>query len=376
MTWSIENGRVLTSNGLVAKSLPIAGNKIATTVSTDAHRIDAEGLVVLPGIVDLHGDGFERQLLPRPKVGFPADMALLETDRQMIANGITTAYHGITVSWEPGLRGIDGARSVVHTLKSLNQRFACDTRLHLRWETFALDELDEVLSWIEGTEGSIFALNDHTTSVMQGGAQKRKVPNMAARSGLSVQDYEALMEKIWDRRENVPTAVEGAAARAKEMGAIVFAHDEASVADREHFRSLGITTSEFPMTEDTARCARDAGEHTVLGAPNVVRGGSHNGMMNAADAVRDGLCSVLASDYYYPAPLYAAFKLVQDGVVPFEDAWALVSTNAAEAAGLSDRGTLEAGKRADVLLVDDSDPASPQVVTVFAGGKKVFDMRH
>lgn len=374
MNWTIENGRIHTINDLYQNSLPIADGAIAETASPDAKTFDARGCRVLPGIVDLHGDGFERQLLPRPKVGFPADMALLETDRQMIANGITTAYHGITVSWEPGLRGIDGARTVVAALKDLQPRFACDTRLHLRWETFALDELDEVLSWLDEAPGAIFALNDHTTSTMTGGAQKRKLPTMAARSGLSEADYEALMQSIWDRRDAVPAAIEAATARASEKGATVFAHDEASVEDRTYFRGLGIATSEFPMTEETARNARTAGEHTVLGAPNVIRGGSHNGALNAADAVRDGLCSILASDYYYPAPLHAAFKLAADGVTSFESAWDLISANAADAAGLSDRGRLAPGKRADVIVVDDSQPNAPAVVAVFAGGKKVLDM--
>lgn len=374
MNWTIESGTVLTPNGMEQGTLHISGNTISEAAPSGARPFNASNCYVLPGIIDLHGDGFERQLLPRPKVGFPADMALLETDRQLISNGITTAYHGVTVSWEPGIRGIEGAEKVVDAIQRLSDRFACDTRLHLRWETFALDALDDVLGWVEAAHGPIFALNDHTTSTMTGGAQKRKLPTMAARSGLSETDYEALMQSIWDRRDDVPAAMASAAKRAASVGAILFAHDEASVEDRTFFRGLGIVTSEFPMTAETAQSARNAGEHTVLGSPNVIRGGSHNGMLNAADAVRDGLCSILASDYYYPAPLHAAFKLVADGIVSLPEAWALISQNPADAAGLQDRGQIKPGMRADIIIVDASLTEAPRVIAAFCDGKKVYDV--
>jgi alpha-D-ribose 1-methylphosphonate 5-triphosphate diphosphatase len=154
------------------------------------------------------------------------------------------------------------------------------------------------------------------------------------------------------------------------MNACLLAHDEMSPAQRRAFREMGAVVSEFPMNEETAREARNAGEHTILGAPNVVRGGSHNGALNAADAVIGGFCSVLTSDYYYPAPLQAAFKLYKDHDVALGEAWNLLSKNAAESANLDDRGVIAPGKRADLVLVDDSDPSHPRVVACFVEGKK------
>ncbi len=107
----------------------------------------------------------------------------------------------------------------------------------------------------------------------------------------------------------------------------------------------------------------------------MVRGGSHTGAINAAEAVAAGICSVLASDYYYPSQLLAAFKLAADGRVHLATAWDLVSKNAAEAAGLTDRGVLEPGRRADIAVIDDRDPALPRVVAVFVGGRLVLDRR-
>ena len=110
---------------------------------------DARGLYVLPGIVDIHADAFERQLMPRPGVGFPIDVALLESDRQAVSNGITTLFHGVTWSWEPGLRGADNARAVLGAIEDPAAANSAPTRgCHLRYETFNLDAEAEVADWL------------------------------------------------------------------------------------------------------------------------------------------------------------------------------------------------------------------------------------
>jgi alpha-D-ribose 1-methylphosphonate 5-triphosphate diphosphatase len=123
---------------------------------------------------------------------------------------------------------------------------------------------------------------------------------------------------------------------------------------------------------ETAQDAAAAGDDIIFGAPNVVRGGSHLGWTNAAEMVARGLCSILASDYYYPAPLLAAFRLAATGAAPLERAWSLVSSGPARSMGLSDRGTIAAGKRADLILVDASDPARPRVAAAIVAGRAVY----
>ncbi len=371
--WSLVGGRTLESDGLAPRNLALTDGLITEQAHQNAETYDAKGRLVLPGIIDVHGDAFERQIMPRPKVSFPLDTALRETDLQLIGNGITTAYHGLTLSWEPGLRGIETARSFIEALTRLRPTLACDTQLHLRWETFALETIDEALGWIEAEPSPILAFNDHTTAMMASDHLKRKSGTLAARTGLSENDFMTLLKRVWARREEVPATIESTAARAKASGAILFAHDEPSPEQRLYFRSLGVVASEFPLTEPTARTARDAGEHIILGAPNVVRGGSHISAVNAADSVEAGLCSVLASDYYYPAPLLAAFRLVREARCDFAAAWNLISKNPAEAAGLADRGRIAPGLRGDVIVVDDSDNTAPRVVAVFVKGRKVFE---
>jgi len=138
----IEGGRALLGEEICDASLEIADGKIGAVDHAPARgalNIDADGLLVLPGIVDLHGDAFERQMMPRPGVDFPVDVALIDSDRQAIANGITTVFHGTTWSWEPGLRSGGNARQLLETIERLRPQLAADTRFHLRHETYNLD---------------------------------------------------------------------------------------------------------------------------------------------------------------------------------------------------------------------------------------------
>ena len=143
-----------------------------------ARTLDARGLLVLPGIVDLHGDAFERQLQPRPGVEFAAELALRDTEAQLLASGITTAFHGITLSWEPGLRGAETWRALLGALGA--GRFACDMRVHLRWEAFNLEALPMALADIEaGRVHSAGVQRPHASDPPPHGRSHRPPPNTA-----------------------------------------------------------------------------------------------------------------------------------------------------------------------------------------------------
>ena len=327
--------------------------------------LDGGGLVLAPGIVDLHGDAFERQIMPRPGVAFPVELALMESDRQLIANGITTAFHGVTYTWEPGLRGRENCLAVLEGLERLDGRLACDTRFHLRWETFHLDGLDDVAGWLRDDRIGVLAFNNHAPEI-GASLQRGDAAKYAQRTGLSPEAVLALAQRILAREDEVAGAVAGLAAIAREHGIAMLSHDDPDVATRERFRAMGCAIAEFPKTREAAGSAREHGEAVVFGAPNVVRGGSHTNAVNAAEMISAGLCDVLASDYYYPAQLVAAFRLAGDGVLPLHEAWKLIAQNAAHAAGLDDRGSIAEGKRADLVLVDPG--AVPRPVAAVAGG--------
>ena len=370
----IERGRVLLDEDIPETSLQIAGGKISAIGANDgrgALGLDASGLMVLPGIVDLHGDAFERQLMPRPGVDFPVDVALVDSDRQAVSNGITTVFHATTWSWEPGLRSGDNARRLLGAIESLRPRLAADTRFHLRHETYNLDAEAEIGQWLSGGRIDLFAFNDHIKSAVASLARPRKRAQMVERTGLSNEAFDHLVERVVSRAHDVPGSIARLAEIARNANVRMLSHDDDSPEMRQAFRGMGVDIAEFPVNEATARAAAEAGDAIVFGAPNVVRGGSHIGWTRTADMIAKGLCSILASDYYYPAQLLAAFRLAEDGVLPLARAWNLISAAPARAAGLSDRGILAEGHRADIILVDDASPLRPRIVAVIAAGRLV-----
>ena len=372
---SVTGGRVLLKDGWSATATLTIADGVISSVDGDGigGRVwDATGLVVLPGVIDIHGDAFERQIMPRPGVHFDLDLALRDTDRQLIANGVTTAFHAVTWSWEPGLRGDQNARALVEALDRLRPHLSADARLHLRWETFNLAAEREILEWIDGGKVDFLAFNDHTPPMMKRLDSPKHIQRYAERSGLDAKGFTALLTSVWARREEVPGAIERLAARARAAGVPMASHDDDSPETRAAFRAMGCAVAEFPLTPETFDAAHRARDPIVMGAPNVVRGGSHLSGVSAAEMVGRRICTVLASDYYYPALIEAAFRLAAEGFAPLEESWALISANPAAATGLKDRGALAPGMRADFILVDDQIPGAPRVVATFVAGEPVF----
>lgn len=331
--------------------------------------LDASGCVVLPGIVDFHGDAFERQIMPRPGVRFPLDVALLDTDRQLASNGITTAMHGITYSWEGGLRGRETAVALFAAFDHVRHRLLADHRVHLRFECHNVAGEADVLGWMNSGRVGLLAFNEHLPGMRR---KPKKLQEYADRAGTDVDGFIARIESAASRADEVPALIDRLAAHAQKLGIPMASHDDPSIAVRDAYQRMGCAISEFPLTREVAAHAVAQGAPVVCGSPNVLRGGSHVGAPGAAELARDGLCDILASDYYYPAPLHAAFALAHHDILPLARAWQLVSHNPAQALGLADRGTLEDGRRADLLVVDTRDPASPHLLATVCGGRIVY----
>ncbi|MDE2197609.1 MAG: alpha-D-ribose 1-methylphosphonate 5-triphosphate diphosphatase [Rhodospirillales bacterium] len=363
----ITGGQVLAEGALHATDLVIEGDAIAGLgTGTARHRLDAADLLVLPGIVDIHGDAFERQMQPRPGVDFPTELALADTESQLLANGITTAFHGVTLSWEPGLRSHAAWRRLLAALAA--GRFLCDMRVHLRWEAFNLAALDEALADIAAGRVHLLAFNDHTPAILKKIADPVSGAKYAERAGMDLAAFRRLAEQVAAREAEVAPARLRLADAARAAGLPMASHDDDTVATRRHFRDLGALVCEFPMAEAVGQAARAAGDAVVMGSPNVVRGGSHLGWASAATLAEAGICSVLSSDYFYPCLLRAPFILAGRGALGLAESWALVSANPAAAAGLHDRGAIATGRRADLLLVD-AGGAAPRLVATIAGGR-------
>lgn len=360
-----------------------------------AEIVDGRDHLLGPAFVDIHGDAFERQIMPRPGTMFPIAAALLETDRQLAANGIATAYHALTLSWEPGLRSVENGRAVVDALNTLAPRLMVDNRVQLRWETFCFEAIDLIREALKGPKRPSIAFNDHTSMLLLDPSvslQERpfdldpaypavdpatpafadKMADRAKRAKMPVADMVNLVRTMWERRPDVPAAIEEVANLGREVGAPMLSHDDSQIESRDFYRGRGARISEFPMNMRVARAARDAGDFIIFGAPNATRGGSHLASIGAADMIREGLCDILASDYYYPAMLLGLARLKADGVGDLHQLWPLVSANPARASGLDDRGTIEIGKRADLVLIDWPEGSAPAVRRTWTGGREAY----
>lgn len=393
----IEGASTLLPDGLAPVSVRVENGRIAALdgARDGARVIDGRGMILAPALVDIHGDAFERQLMPRPGVMIPTEAALLETDRQLAANGIATAYHALTLSWEPGLRSVGVGQEVVDSLAALAPRLTVENRVQLRWETFCFEALPLIEAALAGPLLPALAFNDHTTmgllhpSValqdrpfdhapdfpvvdMESPAFAAKMEARAKRSGMEIADFIALMRQMWQRRPEVPAVIARAGERARAAGAPILSHDDSQPETRDYYRGHGARISEFPMNRAVARSAREAGDRIVFGAPNAARGGSHLGSPGAADMVAEGLCDILASDYYYPAMLAAVARLLADGVGRLSDLWPLVAANPAAALGLSDRGTIALGLRADLVLLDWPEGRVPVVRQCLVAGRAAY----
>jgi len=393
----IEGAAVVFGDRLAQASVRVEDGRITAIdgARDGADIVDGRGHILAPAFVDIHGDAFERQVMPRPGTMLPVAAALLDTDRQLAANGIATAYHALTLSWEPGLRSVENGRAIVSALKALAPRLTVDNRVQLRWETFCFEAVDLIREALSGPRLPSVAFNDHTSMVMldpsvplqerpfdfdpafpvvdpESPAFATKMAERAKRAKIPLAEMLSLVRDMWERRPEVPGAIEEVATLAREAGAPMLSHDDSQIETRDFFRSRGARISEFPMNRRVARAARDAGDFIVLGSPNAARGGSHLASIGAADMIREDLCDILASDYYYPAMLLGLARLKADGVGPLHALWPLVSGNPARALGLNDRGTIETGKRADLVLVEWPEGGTPAVRRTWSAGREAY----
>ncbi|WP_425072330.1 alpha-D-ribose 1-methylphosphonate 5-triphosphate diphosphatase [Sagittula sp. S175] len=361
---TLEGARVLRADGWDDAPLTLAGGVIADGT---ARRVDLNGYDILPGIVDAHGDGFERHMAPRRGALRERDAGMLAVSAELAANGITTAVIAQFWSWEGGLRGPEFAREVFDSVATMRDSVPVDMRLQLRLETHYLESFPEAEAAIDAFDIRYVVFNDHLPHDRL--AEGRKPPRLtgqALKSRRNPEDYFRLLLDLHARGPEVPAALDALCARLVAKGVTLGSHDDRTELGRAEWRLRGARVSEFPETLEAAQAARDGGDFTVLGAPNVVRGASHAGNASAQDLIAAGLCDALASDYHYPSPARAAWRCVELGLLDEAAAWALVSSGPARLLGLTDRGTLDLGQRADLLVVERE---SHRIVATIAGGQ-------
>ena len=362
---TIGGAEVLLPGGLAQVPLAIEGGRIAG--APVGREVDLEGYMVLPGIVDIHGDGFERHLAPRRGAMTDMQGGLVAAEAELASNGITTAVLAQFWSWEGGLRSAEFARAMLTALAAVRPGLVSDLRAQLRFETHMLEDYAGFEAAVAAFGVEYVVFNDHVPHErLAAGRRPARLNGTALKSGRSPEALLALMQALHARGPEVPGAVAGLAARLAARGVRLGSHDDRSAADRAAWRDRGAMIAEFPETEAAANAARAGGDGIVLGAPNVMRGGSHNGNVSARDLVAAGACDALASDYHYPSLRRAALALVAVGVCDLAAAWGLVSGGPARLLGLDDRGALVPGMRADLVVLE---AGTMRLCATLAGGR-------
>ncbi|KZL48475.1 MULTISPECIES: alpha-D-ribose 1-methylphosphonate 5-triphosphate diphosphatase [Cyanophyceae] len=375
---AIQGVNVLTPNGWLKDATVLIENGQFTSIDQaitpdEFHLVNAEGLQMLPGIIDLHGDAFERMICPRPGVNFPLPIALADNDRNLLASGITTFYCSITDSYEPGLRSRESARKLIDfILGTGKQVLNCNHRIHIRHEEANIAGHQELCDWLGSGCVQILSINDHLPPPGNQKRFSRYLNSVKQRSSMSIEEIEELITQVTERRHEGYAQLEQLVDLAHTYGISLASHDDDTLEKVALSEQRRVAIAEFPANVSLAAKSREYGASVLMGAPNLVRGGSHLGLMSVAEAVKHNVLDCLCSDYHYPSLFYAPFKLKELGLMSFEQAWSLVSSRPAAAVKISDRkGKIAPGLDADFLLVAPDHSLASAIASVYVEGKEV-----
>ncbi|MFW8633674.1 alpha-D-ribose 1-methylphosphonate 5-triphosphate diphosphatase [Cribrihabitans pelagius] len=352
----LANATLVLPERLSRGSVKIAGGRIAALDSgaaVPAGAVDCEGDFLCPGLVELHTDNLERHIQPRPGVGWPHGAALLAHDAELAGTGITTVFDAMRVGSILRKESRYGAyaRELAGELLALRQTGALKIShyLHLRAEVCSDTLVEELEAFGPEDRVGLVSLMDHTPGQRQFRDLSKLEAYVKGKHGFDdagfaahVAHLKALREANGDRHE---TAAVEAAAR---FGAVLASHDDTTAEQVAVSAGYGIRLAEFPTTVEAARACRAAGIKVMMGAPNLIRGGSHSGNVAAAELAGLELLDILSSDYVPAGLLMAAVKLGEQWG-DIARGLATVTRAPADAAGLGDRGRIAPGLRADLI---------------------------
>lgn len=381
-SFTCGNAKVITRDQEIDGGIVIKDGLIAEVFAGPAGRIDVDfaGDFLIPGLVELHTDNLERQFQPRPKVQWPADAAMLAHDTQMITAGITTVCDAVCV----GFYGETKER-VQFLKKSLDALAHAEEAgvlksehfLHLRCEVSDPHCADIFAPLADEPHLKVVSLMDHTPGQRQWLDIDRYRTFHRGRTGASEDEFQALIERrradqvryADQHRNSVLAMVEG-------RKLAIASHDDTTDEHVAEAAAVGATISEFPTTIAAARAAHTANMTTIMGAPNVILGGSHSGNVAAKELAANDLLDGLSSDYVPVSLLHAAFKLADQLERPLPEMIRKVSLNNAAMINMADRGEIAVGKRADIVRVRRNRKTQelvdvPSIIGVWRCGQRV-----
>ena len=376
----VNNVRLILEQEVVAGSLEMRDGLIASFSETPSRQpgaLDGEGAYLLPGLVELHTDNLDKFFTPRPKVDWPAHSAMSSHDALMVASGITTVLDAIGVGdVRDGGHRLDNLSKMINAIRDSNRKGLnrAEHRLHLRCELPHPTTLPLFEALMATPELSLVSLMDHSPGQRQYASLEKYREYYQGKYALNDRQMDAF------EREQLTLAAQWSQPNRQATSALcrtrhiaIASHDDATEAHVDESHAVGSAIAEFPTTLEAARASRDRGMQILMGAPNIVRGGSHSGNVAAWELAAEGLLDILSSDYYPAALLDAAFRLAADerNALALPQAVGLVTRNPARALGLADRGLIAEGRRADLVLAH-TDHGHPHIRHVWTQGRQVY----
>ncbi|MFI5136327.1 MAG: alpha-D-ribose 1-methylphosphonate 5-triphosphate diphosphatase [Sphingobacteriales bacterium] len=374
----INNATVVTPDEVLCNTSVLVEHGVITHIAGHidekhaAKVIDAGGDIVMPGIIDIHTDSMDAEIVPRTGADIPIAVAFRELERKMSGCGFTTVYHSMHLGYdmaELNSRSKYSRNEVFETVyKASKGSTLLNNKIHLRFELSGVSAYENCFELMDKGYIAMLSVMDHTPG--QGQISKKYFVDAIIKSGKTeAEAMEALEQKI-----NLPIIagekLEKLISHAQKLHIPVASHDDDTVEKVDYAHSLGVNICEFPITMETAVHAGELGMHVVGGASNILRGGSLSGNLNMKEAVLAGAVDTLCSDYYPPAILHSVFKLYEEGL-PLHQAVNLATLNPAKAAGISHHtGSIKEGMDADLIVVKLLD-GIPMVTHTIVNGHLV-----
>jgi len=375
----ISNAKIVLADEVITGSLEIKDGKItdiSTSLSSLSHAIDAGGDYVIPGLVELHTDNLEKHFSPRPKVTWPGLPAVIAHDAQLVAAGITTVFDAVALGdVNKGSQRIENLHLMLDAINTATQKniLRAEHFLHLRCEVCHPDVVNLFTPLVDKDLVKLVSVMDHSPGQRQFTNMDKYRVYYQGKYHLSNDELEDFIvnQKINSQRysdQHRKDIVDMCKAR----NIPIASHDDATIEHVEESLRFGMSIAEFPTTAIAAEQSHQQGMQVMMGAPNVVRGGSHSGNIAAHELATLHVLDILSSDYCPASMLHAAYKLsTLDNDYDLSKAMNTVTRNPAISANLTDRGEIAIGKRADIVQMRVIDEL-PVVGHVYAQGQRVF----
>lgn len=376
----LTNARIILEDEILNDgSLLIEDGKISA-INPDpvanAEEIDLAGRLLMPGMIDLHCDALEKEVEPRPGVHFPLDFACAQADKRNACAGITTVYHSLSFANEElGVRNNQFAAEIARAVHEWHPHGLVDNRVHCRYEITDETGVPILKELLSERSMHLISMMDHTPGQGQ-------FKNMAAYRDYLTRTYKKTAEEVDAIVERKIESASGAYDRMQELaqaahaaGISVASHDDDSAERVATMHSIGADISEFPITLEAAKAAKEVGMSTIFGAPNILRGKSQSGSMKAIEAIHEGVADCLCADYTPASLIVAVMRIPELSDLDLPAAVRLVTSNPAKAAKLHDRGSIAVGKRADLIAIGEPG-GLPQVSDVWVNGHSAYRVRY